>query len=381
MKTSALSKALLASVTLAATTSFAQSSSVTASTTATTSTATAAQVAPAKPSTLTFGISEQILGDTKLRVTEDSKSSDRLYDKDAGYFDSITSLSGTYKFNNGQSLSVIQRIAYSQNIREDRQTKAGLSAIRFHLTTPVSMLGADGAIVLRVAPAHTHALYHDNNLIGTLALMPSLTWGLTPDLSISYSGYLGGTFYNGPMREFSEYYKLQVNDSAVVAASKKRTEILGKKGDVSSLSTQDIEAIDGAASQGAMSKEASYRSKTAQERNFYILTNNVAVNYKLTKKVSVSQGIGYGIINKEYPNQKAYAAFLPTAQSVYGDLTTGLNVQITPKWTMDVGITQAQPFLAGSGDPVTGKPYFMRDGFSLFYPEQTSYSLMTAVKF
>lgn len=384
MKSCFLSKAALAGLTLAAATSLAQSSSVSATSAGATSTASANKVSASKPSALGFSISQQVMGDTKLRETEESRSGQRLFDRDAGYFDAVTSLSGSYKFNNGQSLSIIQRINYTSSIRSDRQTSAGLSAIRFQLSTPVSLMGADGALVLRVAPAHTHSLYHDSNLIGTLALMPSLTWGITPDLSVSYSGYLGGTFYNGPMRDFSDYYKLQINDSAVAAASKKRAAILAEKkqkNELSTLSTSDLDAIDGAMSDGAFSKQAEYRATTAQERNFYILTNNVAVNYKVTSKVKLSQGIGYGIISKEYSNARANAAFLPTAQSVYADLNTGVNVQITPQWSLDVGVVQAQPLLEGSRDPVTGKPYFLRDGFALLYPEQTTYSLMTAVRF
>ena len=345
-------------------------------------------------SKLNYTISQQFIGETAARsadernVTLGDGSPNVRFDRDASYFDSITSLGASYKFQSGNSLAVIQRIGYTYTRRADRQLQASLSAIRIHYTLPISALGADGNLTVRVAPAHTHALYHDSNMIGTLALIPALSWKLNPDLSISYSGYLGGTFYNGKQREATASHQLTASDARDAGVLAARAKIAKtSKIKTSELSKQQLDAAE---EQGAIAGQNDLMTKrftnTAQQRNFYVLTNAFAVNYQISPKIKIGQGIGYGIISKEYNNSLktnpyARSPIMHTAQSMYGELATTMGIQVAKQVSVDLAVQQAHPFLEGSGDPSTGKPYFYRDGYSLYYPEQTTYSVTTAFRF
>lgn len=168
------------------------------------------QVRVSKPSLFSYSFSQQFSGDTITREAvdkfsmTDSGGDNPLYDRDAVFFDSTTALGASYQLSETSSLAVIQRIGYSKSVRSDRQTQAGLLALRLHYSNAVQFAGGEGDLTLRIAPAHTHYLYHDMNMLGAVALIPSLSWTIGPKLAVNYSGYFGGQFYNGPQRDTAE---------------------------------------------------------------------------------------------------------------------------------------------------------------------------------
>lgn len=347
--------------------------------------------------------------DAYWRTTRDQNSP--MYDRDAVYVDSITSVGLGYKFASGNSLGLVQRIFYSQNIDSSRQLNAALGDLRIHYTTPIQALGGKGALVTRIAPATTWASFNDDNRLGAIALMPSLGWDLTPKLAIKYSGYFGGVFWNGPKRELSDYNRLMVSDAfdagyrgrfeqvykasyesaipeslksksasdAQVLTEEEQTQINSAKAQASQMAQM---AAQTAGLSAAQKSQTSMLTKPADQRNFYSASNTVAVEYKLTEKISISQSLGYTLVTKNYTNDSKDASRgIPTATAMFMELGTGVSYAPLKNVSVDLSVGQSHPFLAGSADPVTGKPITWRDGFSPYIAEQTQFVLNTAVRF
>ncbi len=401
-----MKKVLISSVAIAAAVSASAQSSSTQAPSVSTSRATVAAPAAQKPSAWSGGIS--VLVETPAYQRDPKNVNSPLFDRDAVYYDSLTSLSAGYKFSNGHSLQAVQRIAYSQSIDSDHQFNAVLTDLRFHYKIPMSLAGGQGAMILRVAPATTYATIVDDNRLGTIALMPALSWELTPRMSVSYNGYFGGTFWNGARRDLTDYHHRVIGDlysdgynvatSAAKATYAKNYNSMIKKQNLSAMSEEQkisvIQATEAnaraqTASDLSNARRVSWMTQPADQRNFYVIANTAALNYKVNDKWGVSQSLGYTYVGRNYrntsPDVKSDSTFVEgpfkNSSAMYMDLGTSVSWAPLKNVSVDLGVAQQHPFLPGSSDPILGKPIQWRDGFSPYIAEQTKFTLNTGVRF
>ena len=331
-----------------------------------------------------FSISQTVAGDTVTRKAQDEKALENglenpLYDRDAVYFDSFTVLGAKYKLDSGSSVGIQQRFVYSQSVRSDRQGRVGISPLWINYQIPFSGLGgAEGMFHTRVGVAHTHELYHDNNYLGFISLMPSASWTLTSKLSVNYSGNFAAYLYNGPQRETLGWQNMLSNDSYVDTLNSTRSEIRQAKvnsNQEAKMSEEEESQVQALAVQAGEQKHQSFFTKGAQERNFYLISNGVSLGWKINDRMTFSPGLAYSIISRNFKNTRFNSPGFPNATSMVGELNAELEVSVIKNLSMTAGIAQSHPFLEGSADPVTGVAFYYRDGFALLYPRQVSGSL------
>ena len=312
------------------------------------------------------------------RKAVESEASSPLYDVDAESFFTILSVGAKRKLSNDRSFAIIQRIGYSQSINADRQLPAELGYLRLHYQIPLKTAGADGALILRLEPAHTPFLTNDWNALAKFSVIPALSWDLNPRLSVGYSGYFGASLYKGAQRGLDAYQKMVVRDDYRK----------GYQAALAKASSQSMELDEqAAASAGEASAAESTRaifSRSAQERNYYVALNSLNVGYKLNEQWSLSQNLGHGYLAREHRNV-AYAndvpSFLPNTAGMWVDVGTAAQWSATKALSLELSVAQQHPLLPGSADPVTGKAITWRDGFSPYIAEQTTLSFNAAYTF
>jgi hypothetical protein len=249
-----------------------------------------------------------------------------------------------YKLDNGHKVSVNQRIFMSNAVNPQKQylMDAVLGSLRLEYTIP-NKIGAGGATVFRLGLPTTPASYDSNDLLGW-AVIPSLSWELTPKLGLSYSGYLGGALYGGNRRAIPAYAIDLVNDG--------------------------VENWNQARLDRMM-------NTNQHRRGWVYIQNGAALSLNITEKVSISQSLGYTFVMSDYSND--FSNFQNTSAGF--ELGTEVSFQPVKSVSLSLGVAQLLPDSGrGFSDPVTGKSSAYHQ-YGLYREEQTTYSLTSAITF
>ena len=348
-----MNKIIASALALMAFQAFAQSPSnstsatVAAPSTATSSTSATEATAPETKSKWSGSVMILAEKDAATKITKDTAPDDAIrdddnYDPDATNLNTQTHIGVGYKFDNGNSIKVTQRIYYERAVRADRQQyqdNGYFVPLRVAYNIPGKVLNGDGVLTLRVG-IPTNRDYWETSYLGQLAVIPSLNWDINPRWSISYSGFAGAVLYNGQRsKELSSWEQWSV--------------------------------ASGTRSMG-------YYNRKMQEsgafRSHIDFSNAIAVSYNITDDVSFSQSVGqsFGLKNLDFL----------TRYSQSWDLGTSIAWNVNKKVSLELGVSQGIADMPGSVDPNTDKPVYF-DGYNvgLFRPEQTTYSLATTIAF
>lgn len=332
MKKLFVTASLAASFSLAAS---AQSSSVSApaSSPQTTSSTSATEVKPAGKSKWSGSLLLVLEKDAINKDITLGSSSDNA-DIDGTSLMTQTHIGIGYKRDNGDSIKVVNRLFYDQSLWSERQSNAYFGLMRINYTTSGKALGGDAALTVRTA-VPVNDIYRDLNVLMGVALLPSVTWELTPKWSVSYNGYAGTMLYAGKIDEGYPGYKRD----------------LAKGSDYMDQATYNrVMNLSGA------------------ERSYINFDNSFAVNYNFTDTLSLSQSVGQGFGLKNYNHLKR----VTQAWS----LGTALAWQATANVGIEASVSQGIADMPGAQDLVLGKAlYFDNYNFGLFRPEQTTYGL------
>jgi len=248
-----------------------------------------------------------------------------------------------YKRENGHKMTLNQRIFYSVMTNPQKQHLGDgvFGSLRTEYSIPNS-IGAGGSTVIRLALPVTQAALDDNSLIGW-AVMPNLSWELNPKWSLSYSGYVGGSFYGGNRKAVPAYAQDYLKDG------------VWQQSNIDSL-----------------------MNATASQRAFVYVVNGVSFSYAMTDKLSLSQSLGYNFGLKDMSND--FAKF--QRKTAAWDLGLELGYEATKNLSLSAGLSQQVADMPGSADLITGKSiFFDKYNFALFREEQTTLSMSGSYKF
>ena len=244
----------------------------------------------------------------------------------------ITTLSGSYKIDDKNKVSVNQRFFRdsTSNSTADSTTKIATGNMRLGYTrsTDATIMGSDKiALPFQMSLPTVLEARRDYAKIADLRFIPDISWTLNPTVSVGYSGFLAA-YFNGD----------------------------------ASLSPDDSSRYNG--------------DKVMKNLKIYTI-NSGYVNETMNDSVSFFQSVG---VSHGAKNHKVL--FSATQYSYSLELSLGATVtpQAIKGLSITADVTQTAPLQEGSSD-VLGKPIPYTSGIQLMNGAQSSYELTAAMSF
>lgn len=243
-------------------------------------------------------------------------------------FDTQTHFSANYKLGAKDTLAIVQRLFYSKSVvGNSTLDQAQLGNLRIQETHIGNLFGGDFALLSRLTLPTALENRRDFHQLGALTFIPDVSWGVTPKLTLGYSGYAAGSFYDDANRP---------------------TETAGV-----------TRFVQGAAA------------------TTFTVINQGYVSYSITDKLSVSQALGLSTTSR---NSKKDLTNLQEISRTFENAST-LSYAPIKHVALSLGINQSAAIMEGSSDPVNGKPLDYEKDLVLFARDQTTYELTGSVSF